>query len=138
MIWHKLLNSAVVTSATDLGIDYLFTRQEVGHDGHAQTRLLSARISCGAVALQASVMNLSGINLFPLEQPKRFRSTESDSPLLGGGFLFGKHGAFGLRGLFHVLHQLNAFAAVSPFIVVPGHQLHEPFVELHPCPGIEH
>ena len=38
----------------------------------------------------------------------------------------------------HVLHQVNAFAAVGPFIVVPGDKLHELIIESHACACIKH
>ena len=49
MIWHELVTTtAVVASVADSTIDHLFTKQGVGH---AQTGVLSARISCGAMDL---------------------------------------------------------------------------------------
>ena len=45
------LATAVAASAADSAIDHLLTLQGVGHDGHAQTGVVSAQISCSAVAL---------------------------------------------------------------------------------------
>ena len=43
--------AAFAASAADSAIDHLLTLQGVGHDGHAQTGVVSAQISCSAVAL---------------------------------------------------------------------------------------
>jgi len=51
VIWHQLLTTAVAASAADSAIDHLSPQEEVRHHGHAQTWVLSARISCSAVAL---------------------------------------------------------------------------------------
>ena len=38
----------------------------------------------------------------------------------------------------HVADQINAFAAVGPFVVVPGHQFHELIVEGHAGASVKH
>ena len=58
---------AVAASAADSAIDHLSPQEEVRHHGHAQTWVLSARISCSAVALN------------------RFEQIDTTFSYLGGG-----------------------------------------------------
>ena len=61
------LTTAVAASAADSAIDHLSPQEEVRQHGHAQTWVLSAQISCSAVALN------------------RFGQIDTTSSYLGGG-----------------------------------------------------
>ena len=96
----------VAASAADSAIDHLSPQEEVRHHGHAQTWVLSARISCSAVALN------------------RFEQIDTTSSYLGGGppksVFPGASGNTGLGALTTGSRVHLSESARSPVVVGDG------------------